>query len=46
MIHDEIGGIKNQKVEIEACVESLTRNINTFYDRTENEIDISVNQCH
>ena len=33
MIHDEIEGVKRRKVEIEACVESLTKDVNTYYDR-------------
>ena len=42
MIHDEIEGIKHRNVEIEACVESLAKNINTYYDRTENGSDMSL----
>ena len=41
MIHDEIGGVKHWTVGTEACVESLTRDINTYYDRVENESDMS-----
>ena len=40
MVHDEIEGVKHQKVEIEACVESLTKDVNTYYDRAENESDL------
>ena len=29
-------------MEIEACVESLEKNINTYYDRTENGSDMSL----
>ena len=42
MIHNEIEGIKHQKVEIEACVKSLTKDVNTYYDRTENDSDMSL----
>ena len=27
-------------MEIEACVESLTKDVNTYYDRAENESDL------
>ena len=37
MIHDEIEGVKRRKVEIEALVESLTKDANTYYDRAENK---------
>ena len=40
MIHDETEGVKHQKVEMEACVESLTKDVNTYYDRVENESDM------
>ena len=33
LIHDEIEGMKRRKVEIEARVESLTKDVNTYYDR-------------
>ena len=29
-------------MEIEACVKSLAKNINTYYDRTENGSDMSL----
>ena len=39
MIHDEIEGVTRRKVEIEACVESLTKDVN----RAENESDMLIN---
>ena len=40
LIHDEIEGMKRRKVEIEVRVESLTKDVNTYYDRMENESDM------
>ena len=40
LIHDETEGMKRRKVEIEARVESLTKDVNTYYDRMENESDM------
>ena len=40
IIHDEIEGVKCRKVEVEACVESLTKHLNTYYDRAEDESDM------
>ena len=42
VIHNEIEGVKCRKVEIEACVESLTKDVNTYYDRAKNESDMSL----
>ena len=42
IIHDEIEGVKCRKVEVEACFESLTKDFNTYYDRVEDESDISL----
>ena len=42
MIQDGIEEVKRRKVEIEACVESLTKDVNTYYDRAENESDMSL----
>ena len=42
IIHDEIEGVKRRKVEVEACVESLTKDLNTYYDRAEDESDMSL----
>ena len=42
MVDDEIEGVKRRKVEIEAYVESLTNDVNTYYDRAENESDMSL----
>ena len=42
MVDDEIEGVKRRKVEIEAYVESLTKDVNTYYDRAENESDMSL----
>ena len=42
IIHDEIEGVKHRKVEVEACVESLTKDLNTYYDRAEDESDMSL----
>ena len=42
IIHDEIEGVKRRKVEVEACFESLTKDFNTYYDRVEDESDISL----
>ena len=42
MSHDEIEGVKCRKVEIEAFVESWTKDLNTYYDRAENESDMSL----
>ena len=33
MIHDEIEGVKHGKVDIEACVEFLTKDVNIYYDK-------------
>ena len=42
IIHDEIEGVKRRKMEVEACVESLTKDLNTYYDRAEDESDMSL----
>ena len=42
LIHDETEGVKHWKVEIEACVESLTKILTTYSDRAENESDMSL----
>ena len=42
MIHAEIEGVKCWKVEIEACVDSLSKDVNTYYDRAQNESDMSL----
>ena len=39
MIHDFN---PRRKVEIEACVESLTKDVNNYYERTETESDMSL----
>ena len=39
-IHDEIEGFKRRQVEIKACVEPLTKDASTYYDRAENESDM------
>ena len=41
MIHDEIVGVKRRNVEIEACVELLTKDVNPYNDWAENESDMS-----
>ena len=42
MIHVETEGTKRRKADIVWCVKSLTKNVNTYYDRTENEGDMSL----
>ena len=40
MIYDGVEGVKRRKVEIE--VESMTKDVNSYFDRVENESDMSL----
>ena len=40
--HLQIEGMKRRKVEVEACVDSLTKDVSTYYDRAEYESDMSL----